>query len=88
MKQEKINRINELARKSKTPEGLTDAEKEAFPYMFLAACLYLVNWCTCYYDDFEGYNEYEYFYYLAHTVKLIHYVDDHCEELRKLAELF
>lgn len=28
MTQEKINRINELARKSKTPEGLTDAEKE------------------------------------------------------------
>ncbi len=28
MTQEKINRINELARKSKTAEGLTDAEKE------------------------------------------------------------
>lgn len=27
MVQEKINRINELARKSKTPEGLTEAEK-------------------------------------------------------------
>ena len=27
MTQEKIARINELARKSKTPEGLTDAEK-------------------------------------------------------------
>ena len=26
--QEMIERINELARKSKTPEGLTDAEKE------------------------------------------------------------
>ena len=26
MKQEKIDRINELARKSKTPEGLTEAE--------------------------------------------------------------
>ena len=26
--QEMIDRINELARKSKTPEGLTDAEKE------------------------------------------------------------
>jgi len=26
--QEKINRINELARKSKTPEGLTKEEKE------------------------------------------------------------
>ncbi len=25
--QEKINRINELARKAKTPEGLTEAEK-------------------------------------------------------------
>lgn len=27
MTQERINRINELARKSRTPEGLTDAEK-------------------------------------------------------------
>ncbi|MCM1363743.1 MAG: DUF896 domain-containing protein [Faecalibacterium sp.] len=26
--QEQINRINELSRKSKTPEGLTEAEKE------------------------------------------------------------
>jgi uncharacterized protein YnzC (UPF0291/DUF896 family) len=28
MKKEKIDRINELARKSKTPEGLTKEEKE------------------------------------------------------------
>ncbi|MFR5876412.1 MAG: DUF896 domain-containing protein [Eubacterium sp.] len=28
MTQEKINRINELARKSKTPNGLTDDEKK------------------------------------------------------------
>ncbi len=28
MEQEKINRINELARKQKTPEGLTPEEKE------------------------------------------------------------
>jgi len=27
MTQEKIDRINQLARKSKTPEGLTEAEK-------------------------------------------------------------
>ncbi len=27
MTQDKIDRINELARKSRTPEGLTDAEK-------------------------------------------------------------
>lgn len=27
MKQEQINRINELARKAKTPEGLTEEEK-------------------------------------------------------------
>ena len=27
MTDEKVQRINELARKSKTPEGLTDAEK-------------------------------------------------------------
>lgn len=28
MTQEKINRINELSRKSRTPEGLTEAEKQ------------------------------------------------------------
>lgn len=28
MEQKKIERINELARKSKTPEGLTDEEKQ------------------------------------------------------------
>ena len=28
MLEEKIQRINELARKAKTPEGLTDVEKE------------------------------------------------------------
>ncbi len=28
MSPEKINRINELARKSRTPQGLTDEEKE------------------------------------------------------------
>lgn len=28
MTQEKINRINELARKSRTEEGLTEAEKQ------------------------------------------------------------
>lgn len=28
MKQENIDRINELARKSKTPEGLTEEEKQ------------------------------------------------------------
>ena len=28
MTQEKIDRINELARKSKTPEGLTEQEKQ------------------------------------------------------------
>ncbi|MBQ9516729.1 MAG: DUF896 domain-containing protein [Eubacterium sp.] len=28
MEQKKIDRINELARKSKTPEGLTDEEKQ------------------------------------------------------------
>ena len=40
------------------------------------------------YEDFENLSEYEYFYYLAHTVKLIHYVDTHSEELRKLAQQF
>lgn len=71
-----------------TMPSLTDAEKEAFPYMMLASCLYLVNWCTCYYADFENLNEFEYFYYLAHTVKMIRFVDTHSKQLRKLAAQF
>ena len=68
--------------------GFTDAEKEAFPMMFMASCIYLVNWCTCYYSDFEGLNEFEYFYYLAHTLKLLHYVDEHADDLKELISKF
>ena len=83
-----LDGYSKYLREHGTLSTLTDSEKEAFPYMMLAACLYLVNWCTCYYEDFENLSEYEYFYYLAHTVKLIHYVDTHSEELRKLAQQF
>lgn len=41
MTQEKIARINELAKKSKTPEGLTDAEKaeqQALRREYVEAC--------------------------------------------------
>ena len=64
--------------------GFTESEKKAFPGMMIAACLYLVNWCTCYYDDFDNLSEYEYFYYLAHTVKLIRFVDNHQAELAEI----
>lgn len=66
----------------------TAAEKEAFPHMMIAGGLYLANWCTCYYQDHENLNEYEYFYYLAHTIKLIHFMDNHAKDLRDLIERF
>ncbi|MEG0873786.1 MAG: phosphotransferase [Clostridiales bacterium] len=64
-----------------TLTSITDVEKKAFPYMMLAGGLYLLNWCTCYYDDWENLNEYEYYFYLTHVVKLLHYIDNHQEDL-------
>lgn len=60
---------------------ITDEEKKAFPFMMLAAGLYLTNWAVCYYVDWENLNEYEYYFYLTHIVKLLHYIDNHQEDL-------
>ena len=52
--------------------------------MMLAACLYLTNWATCYFDEWEDLNEYEYYFYLTHIVKLLHYIDNHQDDLAEV----
>ncbi len=72
---------NQFLKEEGTLTPLTPEEKKAFPYMMLAACLYLTNWATCYFPDWEDYNEYEYYFYLTHIVKLLHYIDNHHDDL-------
>ena len=59
----------------------TEEEKKAFPYMYLAATIYLWNWCTDYYNFPEEYNEYEWHYYLEHIYKAIRFANDHIEDI-------
>lgn len=62
----------------------TEAEKKAFPDMMVAGALYLLNWNSTYYDDIDECNTFEYFFYLSHTLKLLHYVHQHRQELSAL----
>ncbi|MEE0777363.1 MAG: hypothetical protein U0M15_09965 [Bacillota bacterium] len=55
----------------------TESEKKAFPYFVLGGAIYLYHWSTDYFNDWENYNEYEWYYYLAHLVKVLHFVDEH-----------
>lgn len=64
--------------------GFTEEEKKAFPYMYLAATIYLFNWATDYFNFWEDYNEYEWYYYLAHIMKAMHFAEDHLDDLYEI----
>lgn len=64
--------------------SICGAEKKAFPMMMLAGVLYLVNWCTCYAEDMNNLNEFEYQFYLAHTLNALHDVYNRRQELAEL----
>lgn len=61
-----------------------EEEKKAFPYMYIAATIYLWNWATDYFNFWEEYNEYEWYYYLAHTIKAMHFGEDHIDDLYEM----
>lgn len=76
-----LDGYNGFLKNEGTLTPITAEEKKAFPYMMLAAGLYLLNWSTCYYADWEDLNEYEYYFYLTHIIKLLHYIDNHADDL-------
>lgn len=75
--------VEETIKKGVLPT-FTEEEKKAFPYMFLAATLYLWNWCTDYYNFPEDYNEYEWHYYLEHIYKTVKFAEAHLDDLYEL----
>jgi homoserine kinase type II len=58
-------------------EPLNEIEIKNLPIMMSAANLYLINWIvTTYYEDADL-NDYEYLTYLKHTIRLMHWIEDH-----------
>ena len=72
---------NDYSKEKGVLPPFTEEEKKAFPYMFLAGTIYLYNWATDYFNFWEDYDEYEWYYYLAHIVRSMHFVEDHLEDL-------
>ena len=54
---------NDYLKKDGTLTPFIDEEVKAFPYMMLAADIYLFNWATDYFNFWEDYNEFEWYYY-------------------------
>ena len=62
----------------------TEEEKKAFPSFVLAGAIYLYHWSTDFFNDWENFNEYEYYYYLSHLVKTLHFIDEHQQDFYDL----
>lgn len=73
---------NKFLKEKGTLIPFTEDEIAIFPSMMLAGSMYLLNWSTDYYGDWENLNEYEYYYYLAHILKTMRFILAHEEELR------
>ena len=74
----------ELRRRDSDMPPLTEAEWRALPYMFLAGIIYLLNWCMTYCDDNENLNEYEYYFYLSHTLNALSSIERRWGELEQM----
>jgi homoserine kinase type II len=58
-------------------EPLNEIEIKNLPIMMFAANLYLINWIVTTYNEDADLNDYEYLTYLKHTVRLMHWIEDH-----------
>jgi len=68
--QEQIRRLNDM-------EPLNEIEIKNLPTMLAAANLYLINWIVATYSADPNLNDYEYLAYLKHTVRLMHWIENH-----------
>ncbi len=55
--------------------------------MMIAAVLYLLNWNSTYYEEIDDLSEYEYLFYLVHTLRLMRYIDQHRDDLSELMKM-
>ena len=60
---------------------LNEIEIKNFPAMLAAANLYLINWIVATYYADPDLNDYEYLAYLKHTVRLMHWIEKHEDDM-------
>ncbi len=66
---------------------LNKVELNSFPTMMVMANLYLLNWeISDYYLD-SNKNDYEYLAYLKHSVRQMHWIENHQDEFAAVADL-
>jgi len=72
--QEQMRRLSDM-------EPLNKIEIKNLPPMLAAANLYLINWIVATYYADPDLNDYEYLAYLKHTVRLMHWIDKHEDDI-------
>ena len=82
-----LSGYNEFLKGKNGLAPFTEAEKKAFPDMMVAATIYLLNWNSTYYEAIDECNTFEYFFYLVHTLRVMHYIDQHRDDLSELMKL-
>jgi homoserine kinase type II len=76
--QEKMCRLSKL-------EPLNKIEVKNLPVMLAAANLYLINWIVATYYADPDLNDYEYLAYLKHTVRLMHWIEKHEDDIYQMS---
>ncbi|MGI5874172.1 MAG: phosphotransferase [Bacillota bacterium] len=79
-----IKGYNDYSKEKGVLPPFTEEEKKAFPYMFLAAIIYLFNWSTDYFNFPDEYDEYEWYYYLGHIIRAMRFTTEHLDDLYKM----
>jgi homoserine kinase type II len=76
-----LNTYQEKMRRLSNMEPLNKTEIKYLPAMLAAANLYLINWIVVTYYADPDLNDYEYLAYLKHTVRLMHWIEKHEDDI-------
>ena len=79
-----LTTYQEQMRRLSGMEPLNNIEIKNLPPMLAAANQYLINWIVVAYYDDPDLNDYEYLAYLKHTVRLMHWIDKHEDDISRM----
>ncbi|MHC4792537.1 MAG: phosphotransferase [Planctomycetota bacterium] len=83
-----LTTYQEQMRRLSGMEPLNEIEIKNLPTMLAAANLYLINWIVATYYADPDLNDYEYLAYLKHTVRLMHWIEKHEDDIVQMMSAF